>query len=156
MFVKKRWLETLRRQFCAGIAWRQCTKFCHFGRLPLFSVRSSHLHRHSTVASISFSGSETEASDEVGNSREDPEIGRQERKQTKQDLLGKGKVEELRGIGQGRRGGGRGFERGVRGLERGARGALRGGGTWGRGLGGHNLAQRETPRKTIHVKQTLI
>ena len=121
------------------------------------------IHPH-TVASISFSGSETEASEDVGNSREDPKIGRQERKQIKQDWLGKGKVGELRGIGQGRRGVGRGLGRGMRGFERGVRGAgrgawrgsLRGGGNWGRGLGGHNLVKGETPRKTIHVKQTLI
>ena len=150
----------IKKAVCAGSAWRQCAKFCHFRRLPLFSVRSSHLHRHSTVASISFSGSETEASDEVGNSREDPEIGRQERKHIKQDVLGKGKVEELRGIGQGSRGGGRDFDKGMRGCERGVKdagkGAWRGGGNWGRGLGGHNLVKGETPRKTIHVKQTLI
>ena len=100
-------------------------------------------------------GSESEDSKDVGiTGRQEKAIGgRQEREK---NVLGRGKVEggeEPRGMGQGSRGGG---NMGMRGTGRSVwRGPLRGRrGNWGRGAGGQNAAQ--TPKKTIHVKQTLI
>ena len=106
-------------------------------------------------------GSESEDSKDVGiTGRQEKAIGgRQERER---NVLGRGKVEggeESRGIGQESRGGGKGFDMGMRGTGRSVwRGPLRGRGNWGRGAGGQNAAigAAQTPKKTIHVKQTLI
>ena len=111
------------------------------------------------------SGSGSADSEEVGSTagREDPELGR--RQERKEEVLGRGKVGGLRGMGQGR-GQGRGAWRGGRGgggawgsgdgrgEERVAWGGVRG--NWGKGLVQAHKGEAQIPRKTIHVKQTLI
>ena len=123
-----------------------------------------HITSRSHILNL-ITGSESEDSEEV-----DPELGRKQ--EIKQDVLERGKVEELRGIGQGRglergawgpgawspgawRGGGAGRGGGGGGAGGGAGGGGRGGGdNWKRGSG--RAHKGEIPRKTIHVKQTLI